>query len=35
MTRDDRMVRNIVIALAIVEAFAIAVFVLVRLHLFG
>jgi hypothetical protein len=29
------MVRNIVIALAIVEALPIAVFVLVRLHLFG
>jgi hypothetical protein len=35
MTRDDRIVRNIVIAMAVVEALAIAVFVMVRLHLFG
>ena len=35
MNRDDRLFRNIVIALAIVEAFAIAAFVLTRLHIIG
>jgi hypothetical protein len=35
MNRDDRLVRNVVIALAIVEALVIAVFVAAELHLIG
>lgn len=35
MNRDDRLVRNVVIGLAIVEALFIAVFVARQLHLIG
>lgn len=35
MNRDDRLVRNIVIGFAIVEAIVIALFIAARLHLIG
>lgn len=35
MNRDDRLVRNVVIGFAIVEAIVIAFFIAVRLHLIG
>jgi hypothetical protein len=35
MNRDDRLVRNVVIAFAVIEALVIAVFVAAQLHLIG
>jgi hypothetical protein len=35
MNRDDRLARNLVIALALLEAVVIAVFVATELHLIG
>jgi hypothetical protein len=35
MNRDDRLVRNVVIGLALLEALVIAVFVATELHLIG
>lgn len=32
MSRDDRLVRNIVILFAVVEAVAIAIFIAVQMH---
>ena len=32
MTRDDRLVRNVVIGFAVVEAVAIAIFIATQLH---